>query len=59
MKLKRLIIVGLSLALGVAGFSGTANAATKTTAKSNYRVITKTIKVGRVTMPANTRVYVS
>jgi len=58
-KLKRLIIVGLSLALGVAGFSGTANAATKTTAKSNYRVITKTIKVGRVTIPANTRVYVS
>lgn len=59
MKLTKLIITGLTLAIGVAGFAGTANAATKTPAKSNYRVITKTVKVGKVTIPANTRVYVS
>ncbi|HBF75689.1 MAG TPA: hypothetical protein DDW71_10600, partial [Lactobacillus sp.] len=60
MKLKKLIITGLSLALGVAGFAGSANAATKITtpSKNNFRVITKTVKVGKVTIPANTRVYV-
>lgn len=58
MKFNTLMIAGLSLVLGVAGYAVTANAATKAPA-SRYRVITKTVKVGKVTIPANTRVYVS
>lgn len=59
MKLKKLIMTGFSLALGIAGFAGTANAATKTPIMNGPQVITKTVKVGKVTIPANTRVSVS
>ncbi|MFC6254699.1 hypothetical protein ACFP1H_08905 [Secundilactobacillus hailunensis] len=57
MHMKRVLLTGLSLILGITGFVGTAHAATKAPAKSYYRVITKTVKVGKVTIPANTRVF--
>lgn len=59
MNLKRITVTGLTLALGLAGLMGTANAATKATTTSHYQLVTKTTTVGRVTIPANTRVYVA
>ncbi|WP_461243566.1 hypothetical protein [Secundilactobacillus muriivasis] len=58
MNLKRITVTGLTLALGLTGLMGTANAATNTTTTSHYQLVTKTTTVGRVTIPANTRVYV-
>lgn len=59
MKLKNLIVTVAGLVLGLAGFVGTANAATKTPIMNGSQVITKMVKVGKVTIPANTRVSVS